>query len=114
MLRRFLIKLPESNLKCAVFSYDTETKQFAIDIPDDIDPNNLPAIPRLLFDKGMRHIDDYWARRFVKERIAPPERQNIGSIMRIVGIKEYDEFEILIYCDGRSSQDDFILEEIKE
>lgn len=60
------------------------------------------------------YADDYFARKFVKERVAPPERQNIGSIMRKIGITRYREFDLLMYNNGRSCQDDFVLEEIVE
>lgn len=63
--------------------------------------------------KGVYDVDDYWARRFVKERVIPPERQNIGSILRTIGAPYYTEFAILEYCGGRCCMDEFYLEEIE-
>lgn len=74
----------------------------------------MPAIPGELVKMGIRSIDDKWARRFVKERVVPPDRQNIGMIMRKVGMEYYSEFPLLVYCSGRCCMDDFYLEEIKE
>ena len=59
-----------------------------------------------------QEIDDKWARRFVKERVVPPDRQNIGMIMRQLHMKKYSEFPILEYTSGRCCMDDFYLEEM--
>ncbi len=44
----------------------------------------------------------------------PPDRQNIGMILREVGMRYYSEFPLLVYTDGRCSMDEFFLEEILE
>ena len=51
---------------------------------------------------------------FVKERVVPPERQNIGMILREAGMSYYSEFPLLVYTQGRCSMDDFFIEEITE
>ena len=66
----------------------------------------------MLAKQGIREIDDKWARRFVKERVVPPDRQNIGMIMRQLHMKKYSEFPILEYTSGRCCMDDFYLQEI--
>ena len=115
MLRTFLITNPFRDcVNCAKLTYDEETDQYGFIIPENAQPHELPAIPRLLHAKGVYNTDDYFARKFVKERVPPPERQNIGYIMRKVGMTRYREFDLLIYNDGRSCQDDFILVEITE
>ena len=115
-MRRFLIKedghTPSENNEYAVLSYDEDTDQYHISIPESVNPDDLPAIPGILARKGIREIDDKWARRFVKERVVPPERQNIGMILREVGIGYYSEFPLLVYTGGRCSMDEFFIEEI--
>lgn len=114
MLRKFLLKdknIPEQD-KFAVLTYDEEKEEYHISIPHDIPKSWLPLIPMILMEKGIYEIDDEWARKFVKERVIPPERQNIGTIMRDVGMKYYDEFPLFVYCSGRCCQDDFYAEEI--
>lgn len=49
----------------------------------------------------------------MKERVVPPDRQNIGTIMRDLHMKKYSEFPILEYTSGRCCMDDFYLEEIR-
>ena len=91
----------------AILTYDEEHDQYAVHIPESVDSNALPAILSLLAKQGLREIDDKWARRFVKERVVPPDRQNIGMIMRQLHMKKYSEFPILEYTGGRCCMDDF-------
>ncbi len=117
-MRRFFIK--EDNgpstgqEEYAVLSYDEDNDLYHISIPLSADPDNLPTIPGILARKGIREIDDKWARRFVRERVVPPDRQNIGMILRELGMGYYSEFPLLVYTSGRCSMDEFFIEEITE
>lgn len=115
MLRTFKIVNDsfEPSKEHAVLTYDEDSDLYAIHIPEKMDCNELPAILSLLARQGVRQLDDKWARRFVKERVVPPNRQNIGTIMRELHMKKYSEFPILEYTSGRCCMDDFYLEEIK-
>lgn len=115
MLRIFEIRNDslEPAEEYATLTYDEETEKYAVHIPESIDCNDLPAILSLLVKQGMREIDDKWARRFVTERVVPPDRQNIGTIMRQLHMKKYSEFPILEYTSGRCCMDDFYLKEIE-
>ncbi len=117
-MRRFFIKedngLAAEQKEYAVLSYDEEKDLYHISIPLSVDPDNLPAIPGILARKGIREIDDKWARRFVKERVVPPDRQNIGMILRELGMGYYSEFPLLVYTSGRCAMDEFFIEEIVE
>lgn len=44
----------------------------------------------------------------------PPERQNIGQILRANGLKEYDEFPLLLKNDGRCCQDECYIVKVEE
>ena len=115
MLRTFEIRNDEieNSDAYALLTYDEDTDQYAVHIPETVDSDNLPAILSLLAKQGNRELDDKWARRFVKERVVPPDRQNIGMIMRQLHMKEYREFPILEYTSGRCCMDDFYLKEIE-
>ena len=115
MLRTFLIVHPKRNcVNCAKLTYNEETDEYGLIIPPNAQPWELPAIPKILHAKGIYEVGDDIARKFVIERVPPPERQNIGYIMRRIGMKKYKEFDLLFYCNGRSCQDDFYLKEITE
>lgn len=115
MLRIFEIRndFLEPAEEYATLTYDEATEKYAVHIPESIDCNDLPAILSLLVKQGIREIDDKWARRFVTERVVPPDRQNIGTIMRQLHMKKYSEFPILEYTSGRCCMDDFYLKEIE-
>ena len=44
----------------------------------------------------------------MQQRIVPTDRQNLGEILRDNGLKEYDEFELLMLATGRCAQDDLL------
>ena len=117
-MRRFFIKeddgLSTGQREYAVLSYDEDKDLYHISIPLSADPDDLPAIPGILARKGIREIDDKWARRFVRERVVPPDRQNIGMILRELGMTHYSEFPLLVYTGGRCCMDDFFIEEITQ
>ena len=96
----------------AVLRYDEDTERYQISIPKETPVMHLPAILSLLAQTGRYELDDEWSRKFVKERVVPFERQNIGEIMREVGMVKYDEFPLLVYTSGRCCMDDFYLKEI--
>ena len=49
---------------------------------------------------------------WVRARVCPPSRHNISSILRDIGLAEYDEYGILMYTGGTSLMDDLFLEEL--
>ena len=67
-----------------------------------------------LAEKGEYEIGSKWALNFVKSRIVPPERQNLGGILLAHGMEYYNEFDFLLFDMGRCCHDDYYLEEIKE
>ena len=48
----------------------------------------------------------------MKQRVIPPEWQNIGQILRKNGMESYDEFPLLCMNQGRSCQDECYLVEV--
>ncbi len=115
MLKKFLIKETGFNREeegYAVLSYDEERDIYGVEIPRTVNPDHLPAILGILARQGTYTVGDKWARRFVKERVVPPDRQNIGMILKDVGIGYYSEFPLLEYTSGRCCMDEFYLEEI--
>ena len=74
---------------------------------------DLPLMLSLFVQRGDREIPDEWARRWVEERIPPQGRQNLGEILRANGLDSYDEIALLAASEGRSSQDDCLLREVR-
>ena len=115
-MRIFVIKNDEmpGEAGLAYLLYLEEARTFYIEIPDETNPWDLPPLLSSLVSRGERSVDRFWSRRFVQYRIIPPDRQNIGQILRDNGLKEYDEFALLMLSMGRCEQDACYLEEIEE
>ena len=67
----------------------------------------------LLAQRGERFVGPAQSLRWVQERIAPSGHQNIGQVLKAHGIREYDEFALLMSSGGACSQDDFVLREVE-
>lgn len=59
-------------------------------------------------------MDPESSRLWVELRIIPPDRQNLGMILRDNGLDEYDPFRLLILAGGRCAQDDCFIVKLKE
>ena len=94
--------------------YYEKEKSFYIELPEDADPWETPLLLSSLLKDGEKTINSYWSRMWVRQRIVPEDRQNLAQVLRENGLKEYDEFELLLAGKGRCAQDDYYLEEITE
>lgn len=93
--------------------YEIE-KRFYIELPDDADPWETPLILSSFVKKGEKTVNSYWSKLWVQQRIIPSDRQNLGQILKDNGLKEYDEFQLLMLTMGRCTQDDCYLVPIDE
>jgi DNA-binding XRE family transcriptional regulator len=94
--------------------YDEQNDEFSIKISRDADFMDLPLMLSCLAEKGEYEIGSKWALKFVRSRIVPPERQNLGAILLAHGLEYYNEFDFLMFDMGRCCHDDYYLEEITE
>lgn len=60
----------------------------------------------------METIEQIGNVKWNENAILPSDRQNIGTILKEVGMSYYDEFPLLVYTSGCCCMDDFDLEEI--
>ena len=44
--------------------------------------------------RGETTVNSYWSKIWVQQRIVPPDRQNIGEILRDNHLQEYDEYAV--------------------
>lgn len=98
---------------CAFMGYDDENG-FEIDIVPKASTDDVPAFFVPFVERDERHIDGDLALRWVRERVPPPGRQNIGEVLAAHGLSEYSELALLRSGQGESSQDSFVVEEIDE
>ncbi len=92
--------------------YDEIEKTYRIEIPDNVKSTETTMILSDFIKKGKREIDSQWSLRWVRERVTPPERQNIGQVLKNNGMKFYSEFPLLLKNQGRSCQDECYIEQI--
>ena len=109
-MNRYAIKRKNRNKIVGILNYDERTKKYTIDIPENVTPEETPFMMSLFLKKGIRTMNSDWSMRWVQSRIIPSSRQNIGEILRVNGMRSYDEHELLLKNEGRSCQDEFYIE----
>ncbi len=113
-MRVFAIRdetLPKDHILGYLIYYE-RPKAFYIELPDDADPWETPLLLSSFVRRGEHSVGTYWSRMWVQQRIVPQDRQNIGQVLKENGLREYDEFQLLMLTMGRCAQDDCYLEEI--
>lgn len=112
-MRKFSIRNKAYDDKIVAFLYyDEKKKTYRIEIPENIKSTDAPLIIADFIEKNQREIGNEWSYRWVKQRVVPAERQNIGQILKKNGMQYYDEFSMLIGNQGRSCQDECYLVEV--
>ena len=96
----------------AYLIYYEAPRTFYIELSDQTDPWDMPALLSSFARRSEFSIGSAWSRRWVQQRIVPQDRQNLGQILKDNGLTEYDEFSLLLLANGRCEQDDCCLEEI--
>ena len=113
-MKYFEIKsdLPGDDRLYGVLLYDEKFDQYLVELPDDLEYWEAPLLLDSAIEKGSRTVGPYVSYLWIKERIIPEDRQNIGYILKDAGLDYYDEFKLLNLSDGRCAQDDFYLKPI--
>ena len=93
--------------------YDEEKNEFRIVIPRDADTCKLPFALQLCADKGIYELPPSVSMRWVRDRIVPNDRQNIGQFLKSYGLKTYREDLMLEVNEGRTIQDDYKVRRVR-
>ncbi len=96
-----------------LFHYEKSGRFFA-ELLQEVDEWTCPFVFSGAVKKGIYSIDSLQSRRFVEQRIIPADRQNLGSILKENGLKEYDAFRLLQLSEGRCAQDEIYLAKCSE
>ena len=70
--------------------YYERSRDFFIELRDDLDAGEFPILLSLFVQKRTYSIGREWSARWVQARIVPRDRQNLGAILRDNGLSEYD------------------------
>lgn len=96
---------------CAFLSYSDE-EGFSIAIEPHVSSSEVPAFFVPFVKRGDYYLSPELSLRWVRERVPPPSRQNLGEILKAHGLSEYNELALLRSGRGESSQDSFVVEEV--
>lgn len=110
-VRKFYVKLGDK--VWAILDYNTEEKMFELHIQRDPNIMQAPITIWAYANAGMWDLTPEQSLKWVRMRLIPPNRANIGQILAGFGMKEYDEFEMLYKLHGECSQDDMYIEEVE-
>ena len=115
-MRIFAVKdeTDSSGKTLAWLIYYETAKRFYVELPDDADPWETPLLLSSVLKRGEHTVNAYWSRLWVQQRIVPPDRQNLGQILRDNGMETYDEFTLLALAQGRCAQDHYYLVPVTE
>ena len=101
-------------LDLAYLLYYETSGRFIIELNPSVGEWDMPPILSSFLRRGTMTVDHYWSRIWVEQRIIPPDRQNLGMILKEFHLKEYDPFSLLMIAKGKCSQDDCYLMPLKE
>ncbi|MDR1088459.1 MAG: hypothetical protein LBL23_04235 [Coriobacteriales bacterium] len=110
MLRNYLIT-DDAGVDFGTLSYAPETAAWHLEINPERNWEDTPLSLALYIQQGTYNLDERQSLAWVRDRLVPPNRQNINQILASLGIEEYDEFALLQHTQGRSPHDKLHLEE---
>lgn len=92
--------------------YYEKANAFIIELCEDLDEWEAPLLFQGLVREKRYTVPKDIALLWVRERVIPSGRQNIGLIMKNARIKEYSEMALLSLSSGKCSQDSCYIKEV--
>lgn len=99
---------------CAVLTCNQKKGEFDAEVNPWAGVNDVPVQFAPTVEKGETGVPRQWVKAWVDERVVPPSRQNIGSVLKEHSLRHYDICELLAQNEGRSVQDGFYLREVTD
>ncbi|MCR5251880.1 MAG: helix-turn-helix domain-containing protein [Lachnospiraceae bacterium] len=103
----------EGRLLGYLFYYERSRRFFA-ELLRSLDEWTAPFLFSGFVKRGIYSIDSEWSMKFVRQRIIPPDRQNLGAVLKDNKLREYDEYKLLQLSEGRCAQDEICLAKCAE
>ena len=94
--------------------YDPASERFFLELPEEMDPWLLPPPCNSFAARGIYSLSSEWSMRWVAQRIVPPDRQNLGMILKANNLTTYDPHRLLLLAAGRCAQDDCYITPVAE
>ena len=102
----------ENEMSIGTLLYYEKEKTFLIELPEYLDEWTAPLLFTNLVKRDIFSVPREVSLTWVRERIIPSGRQNIGSILGTHKLKSYDEMKFLELSNGRCSQDSYFIRKI--
>ncbi len=99
---------------CAWLKYDSGNGACEIEISPDATEGDTPLLFQPYLGHGKHEIKGTIALKWALSRTVSSQRQNIEQVLSKAGLSEYYLPSLLTLTKGRSSDDDFFLEEVPE
>ncbi|MBQ0042889.1 MAG: DUF2442 domain-containing protein [Lachnospiraceae bacterium] len=104
----------DSESRVGALLYYENAKAFIIELEKNLDEWSAPLLFTSFIKKNIYTIPKDVSLLWVKERIIPSGRQNLGDILKNHKLKEYDEIRFLELSLGRCSQDSLYIKKVDE
>lgn len=95
MKNYIVVNRAEPDCALAHLHYDEKERRFSLQICRDAKVENMQGMLRVFYEKRMFEPGGKWSERWVKERIIPSERQELGITLRRNQMTNYDEALLL-------------------
>ena len=102
---------------CAWILYEPGTDSFSLELADWTQPKDLPL--GLAFYGSLpvnpnkpRTVSPYLTWKWLETRIPPSNRENLAEVLSAHGLEEYYAPTLLAQTCGRSTDDDFLVQEV--
>lgn len=77
--------------------------EYVVELRKGLRMERYPVIFQHEVKKGNYHIEGKIPRMFVRGRVVPRNRMGLGGILKSMGLKSYDEWEIIKKTKGQTS-----------
>lgn len=101
----------KSTIGCLL--YFEKEKSYIIELRQGLTEWTAPLIFANRVKNGQLTFDRELSLLWVKERVIPSGRQNIGSILANAGLRDYNEIDFLEAARGRCSQDSLYIKKLQ-
>lgn len=109
-MKHFRIYDQDNQIEIGTLLYYEGDRAFIIELREELDAWTAPLMFAGMVERGIYTVPRKLGILWVRERIIPPDRQNISSILANHHMKEYDEMKLLELSGGRCAQDGMVIE----
>ena len=113
MHKRFLIT-DSANIEYGTLTYETDTRTWHIEINAERTWADTPLSLAIYIKNGKYSLDKQQSLAWVRDRLLPPNRQNIYQVLLALDLPEYDEYELLNITCGNSPNDNLFLVKLED